>query len=274
MRLPFTKYVACGNDFVLFDFRTTAFPLEPHQLIRLCNRHYGIGGDGIIITLPSLCADARMRLFNSDGSEANMCGNALRCLVHWLLTEQEHHTSLQIEVGQGRVLKGRQALNGWISVEIGAPSHCEWEILISTQDMKLPPLARVNTGVPHLVLAVQEIASFPLATTGKWLRSHPRWEPEGSNVTLVQHLRPHHLAVRTYERGIEGETLACGTGAAAAAVYTAILYHLSGSFHISTTGGETLMVEVIRQEEGIVQVVLTGIAQPVFKGEIDLILKG
>lgn len=271
MGFPFAKYVGSGNDFIIFDRRTTPFPCDDRPLIRwLCSRHWGVGADGVLLVEHSPPADARMRIFNADGSEAEMCGNGLRCFTHWLHTTLPSQTSFVIEVS-GQHLKTAIQPSG-VSIEMGIPSQLEWDIHVPFQEKTLR-IHSLNTGVPHAVLPVDAIDTAPLAAWGPFIRNHPRWQPHGTNVTLMQRTGQQELHVRTYERGVEGETLACGTGAVAAALAAAYSLQMTAPLQIVTTSKEHLTVDFIFSSIAphFSAVTLTGDAVCTFVGEVDLI---
>lgn len=254
----FEKYSGAGNDFILIDNRKGEFSILPSLIQNLCCRKEGIGADGLILREHSADADARMRIFNSDGSEAEMCGNGLRCFAKWLFSSGENASSLRIQVMD-------QILRVWqkgeeIATEMRVDPKIEWNTVLPYQEKTLV-LHHLNTGVPHTVLMSDNIQDIDLMHLGPFLRNHPHWQPKGTNVTLAEQIDPHTYRVRTYERGVEGETLACGTGAAAAALTAAYLYDLTKPITLETLSKESLRVEYQRQGETFSQVTLTGPAE-------------
>lgn len=268
MLWSFEKYAGCGNDFILFDNRTNTFPHSHRGVIEtLCHRKRGIGADGLLLLEKSKNADARMRIFNSDGSEAEMCGNGLRCFVKWLATLGYQFPSLSIEVN-GRCLQTRKVGDA-ISIEMGIPTNIEWNIPLDYANQTLT-VHHLNTGVPHTLLFVDELDSIDLTQLGPLIRNHQMWNPKGTNVTIAQQTGSQNLKIRTYERGVEGETLACGTGATAAALAAAHLFGLKSPLVIETLSKEELTVYFDHQKGTFSEVTLTGGAQLTFKGEIVL----
>lgn len=264
----FEKYAGCGNDFILFDNRQGTFPLDHPGIIQsLCSRKQGIGADGVLLLENSSHADARMRIFNSDSSEAEMCGNGLRCFAKWLQTLGYDSPTLSIEV-MGRFLITRQEGDG-ISIEMGPPQHIEWNIPVS-YNARLLTVHHMNTGVPHTILFAKELDTIDLADLGPYLRNHPLWMPKGTNVTVVQQLGKKKFKIRTFERGVEGETLACGTGATAAALASARLCDAISPIVIETLSKEELIIHFAFENGNFSEVTLTGAAQRIFKGEIVL----
>jgi diaminopimelate epimerase len=208
--MHFVKYEGAGNDFILIELEEPSH-LDFCQIARsLCDRHTGIGADGILLVLPSRVANCRMRIWNSDGSEASMCGNGVRCVIDFLLAKQEELSEVSVETGRG-VLVGRKWEEG-ILVNMGAPVLSNAALQLSEGICFV-----VNTGVPHAVLFVDDLAAVPIEERGRQIRFHSQFAPEGVNVNFAWITPEGNVSVRTYERGVEGETLACGTGAAAAA---------------------------------------------------------
>lgn len=244
MRIPFTKVVGTGNTFVLVDAIRHRIRLSRNQwaaLARVLCAEEQTGTDGLLVLGRSRRADIRMRIFNRDGSEASMCGNGIRCLAWYAHRKRYVRPRLSIETGAG--VKHAEILHaGRVRVNMGAPTflNClEWPALDGQRKVETD---LINSGVPHLVCWVRRLKQFDVQMVGQWLRSHRRFRPAGTNVDFVEELNPapangHQrgdrvrgmvierwtLPMRTYERGIEGETQACGTGAVAAA---AALAHL------------------------------------------------
>ena len=206
-----------------------------------------------------------MRIFNSDGSEAEMCGNGLRCFVKWLIVKYLKKQSCAIEVNH-QILSASLGEEG-VSIDMGTPAALQWHIPFVYEDQELT-LHHVDTGVPHTLLFVQDVETIDVQGIGSTIRH--AWKPKGTNVTFAQQTGPQKFNVRTYERGVEGETPACGTGAAAAAVAAAHLFQCPSPIVIETYSKEKLTVAFLVHEGMIDRVSLTGPAQPLFQGEIDL----
>lgn len=262
IKLPFVKYSGCGNDFLIIDNLENEFPCENKALIQtLCNRRNGIGADGILLRENSMLADSKMRIFNLDGSEAEMCGNGLRCFVKWL----NPPSLLKIEVF-GKVFSAFQ-MEGGITFETETPSDLRWNIPFAYENQELI-IHHINTGVPHTLLFVKNIESFPIEKMGYAIRHS--WKPGGTNVTFVEQSGFQKYKVRTYERGVEGETPACGTGAIAAALAASALYQAESPIKLETLSKENLIVHFELNKGIYSSVSLTGPAKFLFRGEIDL----
>ncbi|CAF23166.1 diaminopimelate epimerase [Candidatus Protochlamydia amoebophila] len=267
MQWSFTKYVGCGNDFILFDNRNGKFPFSIPLIQQLCHRQWGVGADGIILLENSTIAHARMRIFNADGSEAEMCGNGLRCLIDWMESLNILHSIYSIETNN-HVLKAWKSASN-ITIEMGSPNKLNWNVPISFES-KIYYVHSLNTGVPHIILFAENIEQFPLERMGPFIRYHPLWKPDGTNFSIVQHLHGQTFMIRTYERGVEAETLACGTGATAAALAAAFQYRLSAPISMQTRSGICLEIGFTLLNQKFTNVTMTGPALAVFNGSIKL----
>jgi diaminopimelate epimerase len=208
--IPFTKMVAAGNDFIIIDARR--LPSAPWNRVSraLCDRHQGIGADGLLVLERSAKANVRMRVFNPDGSEASMCGNGARCVALYL---KRRHVTIETKAGvlSGTVQQDR------VAMRLTDPTH------IRTVSLRVNGHAvdaiSLNTGVPHAVVPVSRLDRVAVNELGRTLRFHRAFAPQGTNVDFIQpSTSAKRLRLRTYERGVEAETLACGTGVAASAV--------------------------------------------------------
>ena len=265
MKIPFVKYHGAGNDFVLIDDRTLFFPLEQSPLISsLCHRSQGIGADGLILLQPSAKADFQMRIFNADGSEPAMCGNGIRCLAAFIRKLGWEQSHCSIETGHGVVCC--QIDPDQIGVYLGHPSLIlkEHHLNISGQSWKIHV---VDTGVPHGVIFVDDLTQLDLVQLARPIRFHPQFSPGGINVNFAQVMPEGSILVRTYERGVEGETLSCGTGSAAVGWLASQLFSLSQPLAIYNTDRSHLLQ--IRHSESI-GIELWGQATQVFEGSFDL----
>jgi len=265
--LSFTKYHGAGNDFVLLDFSEAALSLPMCQVARLlCDRRHGVGADGLLLLLPSQRADYRMQIFNADGSEPAMCGNGIRCLADYIFRQAAALQEVAIETLHG-VLRCRKVAGGGIAVDLGPALVMHWPIQIDADLVYV-----VNTGVPHAVIFVSDLDEVPVAVRGGRIRSHPHFAPHGVNVNFVSFLSDGTLALRTYERGVEGETLACGTGGAAAAFVAMKLHRLPSSLRVKTRSFLELHFNFPCNAQGQDTIEMIGSADLVFKGVIENIL--
>ncbi len=248
--VSFSKYSGAGNDFILIDGRRRLPAIDP---ISLCDRHRGIGADGVILLLESVVADLRMQIFNADGSEAEMCGNGVRCLVRFAEERGVAQGRLRIETME-RVLTAWTEMDR-VAVEMGDATDLDWGCEVEGWTVHL-----LNTGVPHAVVFVEDTASAPVDTVGPVLRKRLN-----ANVNFVEEGDP--LRVRTFERGVEGETLACGTGVTAAALVAAKVLGRGSPVTVQVAGGELLE---IRFGSDLSHPIMVGPASKVFTGNICL----
>lgn len=234
--LNFAKFHGCGNDFLIFDNRELNFPHTHSAYIRsLCDRHRGVGSDGILLLENSLSADYKMRIFNADGFEAGMCGNGLRCLMGYI--RQFIHPRKMCSIESKYFCHHLSWENNIVSASMQDPIQITWNLQVA--DFKGHFL---NTGVPHFVYFVDDLESFDVIKHGKFLRQHPHFSSEGTNVNFVKLLNDNNLSVRTFERGVEGETFACGTGAIAAAIAASYEYKLLNPLEVHVRSGDTLTI--------------------------------
>ncbi len=267
MNLKFTKMNGAGNDFVLIDNRTLDQTLSKEQIARLCDRHRGVGADGLMAVEPAEDgADVKFRYYNADGGEAEMCGNGARCFGRYtarLLGGDQKSLSFETIAGTLRA----ELIGSEVCIEMSDPFDLE----LNTPVEALAPVHHLNTGVPHAVVFVDDLAGCDIVKNGAAIRYHDHFSPNGTNANFVGILKPNHLAVRTYERGVEGETLACGTGITACALIHHLLTGAPSPVLIDVQGGETLSIGF---EPGVDQsfrkVTLSGPADFVFEGEITL----
>ncbi len=212
--MQFSKYQAAGNDFILIDDRLCRFPVSDELFIqRLCSRRLGVGADGLILLQNSDVADFRMRIFNLDGKEASMCGNGLRCLALYLKDLGCFLTSFSVETGKGIFSVALQKKG----IQTKFPPPKIFHESLQLEDFS-SPLFVVDTGVPHAVCFTQDLGNVEVDSLGSFLRFHPYFAPDGVNVNFVEVSSEGRILVRTYERGVEGETLSCGTGMVASAL--------------------------------------------------------
>lgn len=267
--LHFQKMNGAGNDFVLLDNRDGSLSLTEVQIARLCDRHRGVGADGLLLVeKPEVQADFRMRYYNADGREAEMCGNGARCFarfVHQLAPAKNGTVTCETPAGLiTATLRGDQ-----VSLGLSQPGPFADGVELDAAGKALTVYS-IHTGVPHAVVLVDDLDGTEVHPLGAALRHHHHFQPRGTNVNFVRQLGPQDLAIRTYERGVEAETLACGTGVVAAALTIATLTGAESPLRVLVKGGDTLSVDFLRAKDGFSHVILTGPADFVFKGEITV----
>ncbi|HEY2810630.1 MAG TPA: diaminopimelate epimerase [Rhabdochlamydiaceae bacterium] len=269
--MKFSKYQGAGNDFILIDNRLGHFPANDARLVqRLCDRRTGVGADGILLLESSHIADYKMRILNADGSEPGFCGNGIRCLIAFLRAG-EGRTEWNIEIG-GRVSACR-CQGEEICVNLGVPIMLHWPLSLDLPAGKKEAFV-LHTGVPHAVIFVEDIADSSFIELAKQIRWHSAFAPEGVNVNCVKIAEKGSLLVRSFERGVEGETLACGSGAAAAAWVAHHLHGLKEPVEVHTRS----CFDTVEYEKsmrfwfpGAQEIEMTGSAHLVFSGQAAII---
>jgi diaminopimelate epimerase len=269
MTLSFTKMNGAGNDFVMLDNRDGSLALDRAQIARLCDRHRGVGADGLLMVEPAQNGtDFRMRYYNADGGEAEMCGNGARCFARYA-RRVSGTTASEITFETPAGVIGAKFLGDLVQIAMSDPhSHRPTQTLeVAGRPLEVDFL---NTGVPHAVVFVSDLEAVDVHGDGAGLRYHEAFAPKGTNANFAAVTGPSAIAIRTYERGVEGETLACGTGVCA----SAILHHLRtgdpAPISVRVRGGDTLQVDFVKTDGGFRNVTLTGPADFVFEGTITL----
>jgi len=208
-----------GNDFIVIDNHSGDITANWSERASVwCKRRTSIGADGLLILEPSKAGDFRLKIFQADGSEAEMCGNGARCAAGFAGEKGFAKSRMVMETEAGMV--GAFVEDDMVAIQLTNPSSPEDERFLEIDDMHIP-FYSINSGVPHAIIfrdRVVEISADELAKTGSAVRFHPAFEPAGTNVDFVEIIESGHIRVRTYERGVEGETLACGTGAVASSI--------------------------------------------------------
>lgn len=256
--MTFYKYHGTGNDFILFDNRDGKISFSREQVARMCDRHFGIGADGLMLLQLEEGYDFRMVYYNSDGGESTMCGNGGRCMTAFA-------KSLGIIESEAWFV----AIDGPHSATIDGDGTVSLEMKDVTEMDDHGSHTILNTGSPHYVLWVQDVKAVDVFKEGRAIRSQPEFQPNGINVNFVQR-SDGKLLVRTYERGVEDETLSCGTGVTAAAI--AATADQTGAFDtaIETPGGHLRVAFTKDTPASAIEVRLIGPAAFVFKGEISI----
>lgn len=267
MQCPFVKYSGCGNDFIFIDNRKPFFPYSEILIQKMCARRTGIGADGVILLENSAHADFRMRIFNADGREAEMCGNGVRCLIKFMQELGIDQTHCRLETMERLIeteLRGE-----CVAVKMGNPVdfRCHVPITIGNTTYHVHTL---NTGVPHAVLFTDCAETFDLKTLGAQFRHHSHFKPAGSNFNVAQLLPDGIIYNRTFERGVEDETLACGTGCTATALAAAVTLGLPSPLQIRTRSQEILEISFCLTDGHPENITMTGPAIRTFSGVYNL----
>lgn len=257
MTIEVTKMHGAGNDFVMIDDRAERFPCEDARLVaRLANRPDGFGCEGVILVRNHPTADFAMRFFNPDGSEAELCGNGARCVA-----------AFAYAIGAAREKRMRFAT---LAGEIAAEVLSEERVRLVMPEPKDLRANFVNSGVPHAIVPVDAIGAARVADEGRRIRYSEAFAPAGTNVDFIEWRGRHALAIRTYERGVEAETFACGTGSVAAALIGVAQYGLEFPVDVRTVRGDSLEIDGRWDGARFSDVTLTGPVKVVFRAVIVL----
>jgi len=264
-RIRFTKAVATGNDFVIIDNRPSKIAALSSLAKKLCDRKRGVGADGLLVIERSKRADFRMRIFNPDGSEAQMCGNGSRCVALYAFRKRVAPIAMTIDTLAGVLKAGVKG--AVVKVMLTEPKDIRWNFCLMIH--KCPyKLSFVNTGVPHVIHFVDDLDGVDVKNLGSHMRNHGEFGPEGTNADFVKIVDKRTIRVRTYERGVEDETLACGTGSVASALIAAEAEKMASPITVETRSGETLKVYFDNINGRFTGVYLEGKAKLVYEGEI------
>lgn len=263
MKFSFYKYQATGNDFVILDNRKAVISFTDEQIKRICDRKFGVGADGLILIEPDETFDFKLQYYNSDGTES-LCGNGSRAAVSFASMLGIINGKTTFSAFDGA--HDAQIVDGMVRLKMNDV----------TEVRKIAEDFFINTGSPHYVRIVDDVQNFPVYDEGKNIRNADDFKPGGTNVNFIQLLAENSIFVRTYERGVEDETLSCGTGVTAAAIATSYAGY-SSPVKILTLGGE-LSVEYKFRPSGLPsshagtfsEIYLSGPAKMVYKGELEL----
>lgn len=267
IQIPFWKMHGAKNDFILVDDRKLTFPAHDHAWISsITSRKTGVGSEGVLLIQPSTNADFRMRFFNPDGGEVDMCGNGARCIARLACEIGAAPPAMRIETPAGIV---RAEARGDLVQLVMTEPHT-WEMNQQLEiNGKSHPFHFVNTGVPHVVMQVTDLANVDVQGLGSAIRYHMRFAPKGTNANFIQLDGQGRLHVRTYERGVEAETLACGTGMVACGLIAGRLGLVKPPVKVIPASGDVLEVNYQPTSDGAAQVTLLGPAVHVFRGELS-----
>lgn len=273
-KVEFYKLQASGNDFILLD--NLNVKNKPSATFyrkfakKYCSRKLGIGADGLLVIEPSKKASFKMRIFNADGSEARMCGNGACSVGLWAHTRKKKNINFETEAGIIKVKIEGKGKSVRVKIKTSLPFGLRMDLPLSGCKMKVN---FINTGVPHAVIFVEGLGKIDIDKIGRKVRFHKQFKPAGTNVNFVEIKGKNSLSIRTYERGVEAETLACGTGAIASAIISwfklnpRLRTKKAASISVKTKSGDVLKVtfDVGRK---ISNVWLEGEAYLVYKGEV------
>jgi diaminopimelate epimerase len=275
MLLPFFKMNGAGNDFIIVDNRDLSLSqeLDADTIAALCDRHRGIGADGLLAVEPAQKgADFRFRYYNADGGEAEMCGNGARCFGRFTA----HLGEIVLKKVTFETIAGTLAaemIGDDVRIAMSEPKDLQLHTPTLVPGLEAA-LHFVNTGVPHVVTflaSAEALDECDVFTHGGVIRNHPAFSPAGTNANFAAILAPDHISIRTFERGVEDETLACGTGMVACALVHHLLTGATSPIKVDVEGGDTLEIGFEKTgDQTFKNVTLTGPADFVFEGEIEI----
>lgn len=266
-KIPFMKLAGTGNDFVLIDNRSGMVPVDESTrefVRRICARGTGLGADGLILIQNSDTATISWQFYNSDGSTAEMCGNGCRCAARFAWLREIAPRQMTIETLAG-IIRAEVTTGKNVKVQLTTPRDLRHEIAVEI-DGATYPVSFLNTGVPHCVYFMDDLDKVDVYNLGRSTRYHDLFQPRGTNVNFIHVTGPQSLQIRTYERGVENETLACGTGSVAAALVAGSLGMVQSPVFVNTRGGGVLKVYFTFEGGEFSEVFLEGDATVICEG--------
>jgi diaminopimelate epimerase len=266
-KIPFVKMNGSGNDFIVIDNRRKVLADRdlPRFITGVCRRRLSVGADGLILIEESPVADFRWRFYNSDGSRAEMCGNGARCAARFAAVMDIAPDEMTFETDVGSV----HAMGSGESVKVRMPDPFDFRSDVRIHlDAGTVDLCVINTGVPHTVAVFDQVREMDVVALGRQIRYHPEFAPAGTNANFICKDGPNAISVRTYERGVEDETLACGTGCIAGALVASTKLGLSSPVSVRTRSGNYLTIHFSAAAEGFTEIYLEGDACIVSSGDI------
>lgn len=270
--ITFIKMSGAGNNFIAIDARKIKLPVPLSKWAKaVCDPQYSISADGVLFLENSKKADFKMRIINSDGSEAEMCGNGIRCMAKFAFLRGIKKRNVTIETKAG--IKETSINGNSVVVNMGAPANLKTNIPLKLED-KFYVVHHVNTGVPHTILFTGgKITVKTIEELGRKIRFHKKFAPKGTNADFVRIINKNTIETRVYERGVEGETLACGTGACASAYISVLLRKVKFPVNVITSSGEKLTINIDKEKnlfmKGPVSIICKGVLyENIWRGKI------
>jgi len=266
-KIEFYKMSGSGNDFIVIDNRNNIVDESDlsNFIVNVCRRKMSVGADGVILVENTGNADFKWRFFNSDGSVAEMCGNGARCVARFAYLNNIAGSNMSFETLAGLVKA--EVIEERVKVKMTDPFDLQTDVAIELKN-GLTSIYSINTGVPHVVMVKNSIDDIDIVKIGREIRYHDRFSPAGTNVNFVCHIKDNTIAIRTYERGVEDETLACGTGAAASAIVMAHKTKLDSPLSVLTRSGEYLNIFFKEKEGQYYDIYLEGDARIIYKAQL------
>ncbi|MBI1929747.1 diaminopimelate epimerase [Candidatus Poribacteria bacterium] len=266
IKIPFMKLSGAGNDFVIIDNREGIVPYENTDFVtKVCKRRMSVGADGVLLVENADGADFRMRYFNADGGEVETCGNGARCISKFAYINGITPERMRFETRAGIYKSEIVASN--VKVRMSDPTDIRLNFPLRLTD-GVHNVCFANTGVPHVIFFVNPLEGTDVFNLGRQTRYHDDFKPAGTNANFVRVRNPQEIDIRTYERGVEDETLACGTGAIAAAIVSALLGKVTPPVSLHTASGSVLTIHFDLENGGAKNVYLEGDARLIYSGEL------
>jgi len=267
-RINFYKMSGSGNDFIIIDNREKNVEEKnlTEFIIGVCQRKMSVGADGLILIENAEDVDFKWRFYNSDGSRAEMCGNGARCAARFAYINKIAGHKMSFETDAGIV--SAQVKNGLVKVKMMDPKDHKVDFTIDLEDVPVT-VSSVNTGVPHVVIPADNIDDVAVVKLGREIRYYKKFAPAGTNVNFYCPLKEDKIKIRTYERGVEDETLACGTGAVACALVYAYKAKIKSPISVRTKSNGRLLIYFQEKEDTFDNIYLEGDARIIYKGEMS-----
>lgn len=265
--IEFFKVSGSGNDFIIIDNRDRIIDEKnlKNFVANVCRRKMSVGADGLILVEESGLVDFKWRFFNSDGSQPEMCGNGARCAARFAYLHKIAGSKMSFETIAGIV--SAEVKNDRVKIKITDPSDLKTDYILDLENGPLS-LSSVNTGVPHVVIVADNLDDVEVVRLGREIRFHERFAPAGTNVNFIYQNKDDTISIRTYERGVEDETLACGTGAIASAIVTSFKFGIKSPIKVITKSVESLYIYFKENHGEFSDIYLEGDARIIYKGEL------
>ena len=266
-KITFHKMSGSGNDFIIIDNRNKVVTEKNLSkfIENVCRRRMSVGADGLILVENSNTLDFKWRFFNSDGNAAEMCGNGARCVAQFAFLKKIAESDMSFETEAGPI--SARVSTDRVKIKMPNPSDIEIDYIIELKNGPLS-ISSVNTGVPHVVVEVDSFENVDVVTLGRELRFHKKFAPVGTNVNFIYEQEDGTISIRTYERGVEAETLACGTGSIACAIVMAYKFRKKSPIKFLTRSGGYLTTHFKEKEAEFYDIQLEGDARFIYKGEL------
>lgn len=268
-KIPFMKLSGAGNDFVIINNLNSIVDRTDSQFMnfvtKICQRRMSVGADGVLLVEPSEDVDFRMRYYNADGGEVETCGNGARCISKFAFLHGITSEKMRFLTNAG--IYEAEVVDDNVKVRMSDPTDIRINVPLKLED-GMHEVGFTNSGVPHVVFFVDDLESTDVFDMGQQTRYHNDFEPDGTNANFIHIHSEELLEIRTYERGVENETLACGTGSIASAIVSAVLGKVQSPVSVKTASGVVLKIHFDLENETAKNVFLEGDARVIFAGEL------